>query len=201
MLIKKRILTTIGALIAAIAFLLGAFAVPSIFTIRDLSSRIGDERSKLDSQYALRIFMRDAANKMAEVNVKLQSIAAMSIEEGGELAFITALEDAATANKVEQDIALETANQRDVSAWEREIPLTLAISGTYPNFLRHMAAIERLPYAISVSSVEVIPSRKLGANNPLTQKCAGIRQQRRTSFAVRPNRTKAPYGQKTSIEY
>lgn len=164
--IKKRILTTIGVLLALILLLLGGLVAPSVFAIQDLTTRIGEERARLDTQYALRIFMRDAEAKMTEVTSRLANISSMSIEEGGELEFITALENAAATNGVEQQIILATANQMDTSAWEREIPLTLSINGPYPNTLRHLAAIEKLPYEVVVSAVEIIPSRRHGTVNP-----------------------------------
>lgn len=164
--VKKRILMAIGVLAAANLLLLGAGAIPAVLSINQYAARIAEEHEKLDTQYALRLFMRDSASKLSSAVSRLKALSAFAVPQGGELAFITALERAAETSGVSQRIALETVNQKDLSPWEREIPLRLDFSGTYPQVLRHLNAIERLPYGIVVTGIDVAAPRSLGDRNP-----------------------------------
>lgn len=163
--VKKRILTTISALAVINLLLLGAGAMAAT-AIRKDAARIAEAQAELDTQYALHRYMRTVASTLTETSGRLGELRSMAIQEGEELQFITALERAADAAGVDQSIALETANQKDLSAGEREIPLKLEFSGTYPQALRYLNAIERLPYVIVFTGVTFETSRQDGQFNP-----------------------------------
>jgi Tfp pilus assembly protein PilO len=86
---------------------------------------------------------------------KLAELGAVAVREGRELDLVSALEAAAAAANVEQDIVLETVNQRDLSPWEREIPVRLRVAGAYADVLSYLAAVERLPYSLTVQGLMI----------------------------------------------
>lgn len=162
MLVQKRMLITIGLFGGLTLLALGVAAVPSILAISDLEKKIAEEQGKIDVRYALRRYIRNSVTNLADTKRRIGALAAGAVQEGKELDFITALEQAANASNVTQVIALETANQKDLSKWEREIPLKLRVTGQYDNVLRHLQALERLPYFILVDGVSADAPRSSG---------------------------------------
>lgn len=154
MLVKRRILSTVIAATALLAALITASFVAAGMIDKDLS-RITEEQTRIDEQYALRRLLRGSSTDLTATKGRVGTLSQAAVREGGELAFIRALEGAAAASGVTQDIQLETANQTDLSAWEKQIPLTLRLTGPYPRVLRHINALERLPYAISVQLLSI----------------------------------------------
>ncbi len=162
MLVKKRMLITIGIFGGLTLVALGVAAVPSIVAIQDLKKKIAEEQAKIDVRYALRRYIRNSVTNLADTKRRIGALAAGALQEGKELDFITALESAAAASGVRQEISLETANQKDLSSWEREIPLKLRVTGPYDRVLRHLRGLERLPYFILVESVTADAPRPSG---------------------------------------
>lgn len=153
MLVQKRMLITIGLLGGLTLAAAGAIAVPSVLAIRELKTKIAEEQEKLDTRYALRRYIRDSVTNVSETKRRIGALSTGALQEGKELDFITALESASAASGVEQEIMLETANQKEISAWEREIPLKLKITGQYDRVIRHLRAVERLPYFVLVETI------------------------------------------------
>lgn len=162
MLVKKRMLIAIGLFGGLTLLALGVAAVPSILAIRDLETKIAEEQGKIDVRYALRRYIRNSVTNLADTKRRIGALAAGALQEGKELEFITALEEAATKSGVNQTLSLETANQKDLSKWEREIPLKLRVVGPYDSVLRHLQALERLPYFILVDGVSADAPRASG---------------------------------------
>lgn len=159
MLVKKRMIITIGLFGGLTLAAFGVGAIPSVLAIRDLENKIAEEQAKIDVRYALRRYIRNSVTNLAATKRRIGALAAGALQEGKELEFITALEASAASSGVTQEIALETANQKEISKWEREIPLKLRISGPYTRVLRHLNAVERLPYFILVDSIAITKPR------------------------------------------
>ena len=79
----------------------------------------------------------------------------MVIVEGRELDFISSLEQAASLSGVDQNLTLETVNQKEISPWERDIPIKIKAVGSYPSILAYLERIHALPYYIVISSLDV----------------------------------------------
>lgn len=152
--VNRRLLAS-SAVLSVITLALLVVSGLAVASIKDYTFKIADEQRKIDRQYALRRTMRSSAIKLSDSKMRIGGLAATAIHEGDELDFITALEKTALEADVEQDIQLETVNQKETSKWEKEIPLTLTVTGPYPRILMHLNAIERLPYAINVQQVAV----------------------------------------------
>lgn len=154
MLVKKRMLINIG-LLAALDIGLLAAGVLSVFAIRKTTADIAAKQAEIDDRYALRLYVRNSVTDLADTKKRIGDLDAEAVREGKELELITALESASAASGVEQKIDLQTVNQKDLSPWERTIPLKLILTGTYPQILKHLNAIERLPYYLSVSGITI----------------------------------------------
>ncbi|MEY4723821.1 MAG: hypothetical protein RLZZ324_1334 [Candidatus Parcubacteria bacterium] len=153
--VKKKLITSIAIIALLDLALVGAVAVPAILSIEDSQTQIVTLQRDLDAQYSLRLFMRDAAGKLAANHTRIAGLNKAAVREGRELEFITAFEQIEAANGVQQELNLQTANQKLLTPWEKNIPLTVTISGPFPNVLRELNAIERLPYAVTIASVSM----------------------------------------------
>lgn len=159
MVFRQRLIVSSVTLAVLAVAVLGAVGIPSALSIRKYVTKISQEQEKIDALYALRRYIRNSAAGIADTKVRLGALSSFSLLEGQELAFVTAIEKAAENAGVEHVLTLETANQKDVTTWEREIPLRLQVSGDFPKVLAFMNAAERLPYVMLLDGVQVIAQR------------------------------------------
>lgn len=159
MVIRKRLIAisvTLGILTLAVG---GGVGIPSVLSIRGLITKISEEQGEIDARYALRRYIRNSAANLAATKISLGALSTLSLQEGKELAFVTAIEDAAQSTGVEHRLTLETANQKELSLWEKEIPVKMQVHGDFPKVLAFMNAVERLPYAIMLDNLQVASPR------------------------------------------
>lgn len=153
--VNKRITVTICVLGVATLILYGAVVIPSASAIRSSEGEIGAEHAKIERRYLLRNVMRKSLTALDDTKKHLRTLAGVGIHEGEELKFINALESAATNAGIEQELQLVTVNQKDLSKWEREIPLRLSLTGDYLAVLRYLRTIEHLPYYVLIDNINV----------------------------------------------
>ncbi|MBI4457805.1 type 4a pilus biogenesis protein PilO [Candidatus Uhrbacteria bacterium] len=164
--LRHKIFTTIGILGAAALIILGVIVYPSAKAIDDLAKGISAQKLTIEERYLRLQQIRSSLKGLGDARQKTAALAGLAVHEGRELDFINALEAAAAEAGVEQDINLETANQKDLSKWEREIPLTLKVSGPYPSLLRYLSELERLPYMVNVRSLQLETATESRTSNP-----------------------------------
>src|SRR5947209_20331237 len=108
--VNKRITITIGILGGLSALLYGAVVVPSIYAIRSTNTKIAAEHTKIERRYLLRNVTRKSISAIEDAKKQLRTLSVVGIREGDELSFISALESAASAANVTQEISLQTVN-------------------------------------------------------------------------------------------
>ena len=160
MLVKKKLLLIISILTLLTLGILGFALIPSIFAIEDLKQKISEEQLKFDTRYALRLYVRNSTTTLLETWKQLALISTIAVHEDKGLNFIQSLEAIANENHLDQKIELETANQKILSPWEREIPFKLTQQGSYIDILHALRAIEHLPYSLIIGTVDIIESRE-----------------------------------------
>ena len=159
MLVKKRLIVISGALGFLILALSGAVGIPSVISSRTLVDKIAGEQAKIEERYAMRRYVRNSIANRGETKKRLGAFSAVALQENKELDFVRALEQAAGVTGVEQKLSLETVNQKDLSAWEKEIPVKIEVQGAYPKVLNYLNALERSSYIIIVNSIQIAPPR------------------------------------------
>lgn len=164
MLINKRIAITTSLLGGATLLLLFGMALPIALSVRTLTGQIVGAKERIETRYTQRLRLREALDKINEARPKLLAIQRLAVRENEELEFIHALEQA--AGGLQQEIALVTANQKDLSAWERAIPFRLIVSGDFRKVVEYLDAIERLPYSVLVEGVDVGKPRQISEETP-----------------------------------
>lgn len=159
MLINKRLVIISGTLGVLSLGIAAAIGIPSVLSIHKLIGDIAVEQGKIDERYALRRYVRNSVANLAETKRKLGALSDEALQDGRELDFVTALENAASASGVTQELTLETVNQKTLSPWEKEIPVKIAVHGDFPKTLAYLNELERGHYVIVIESIQVSPSR------------------------------------------
>jgi hypothetical protein len=155
--IKQR-MTVMSATLAVLTLGIGgAIGIPSILAVQKSVADIGLAQARLDDRYALRRYMSKAANDIADKKKRVAPLADAALHEGDELAFVTAIETAASSSGVTEKLTLETANQTELSPWEREIPVTVTAQGTYPAMASFIDALQRMSYLFDMSAMDLSP--------------------------------------------
>jgi hypothetical protein len=153
MLVNKRITNTIVALGVLSLILGGGVSVPMVFSIIDLRSKIAAENAEIERRYLIRRQTSEAVTALDDVKRSLNMLDKGDIRAGEELDFVSSLEAAASVSGVEEKISLETVNQRDISAWEKEIPLKLTATGKFNEVMDFLDRVERGSYLIIVNKI------------------------------------------------
>lgn len=154
MTMKRRVHAIVASTAATILLLLGA-SLWLVKAIDDDAADIESDQRRIDEQYELRRLLRGPVTDLAATKKDVGRLYSTGISEDSELEFVRALEKAAAETGVEQTISLETVNQKAESEWEKTIPVSLHLIGTYPEVLRMMNAVERLPYSLAIASVSI----------------------------------------------
>jgi hypothetical protein len=155
----NRSLTTSLVVLGALSLLiLGAVGIPSIIGIRQLNREIGNDYLEIERKYSLRLHTRSSLATMDDLKPQLEALTRMAIIEGRELEFISALEQAAADSDVTQNLSLDTANQREISPWEREVPVGLTVVGDYAKVINYIERLQALPYYLLFNSIDMAES-------------------------------------------
>lgn len=166
MIVRRRVFTTIIIAALTALALIGAVVVPSVLAINDTKTKIASQQANIDQQVAMFRYVRQSMANFADTKSRLAMLSEVALHEGKELDFITSLEGIAQIAGVTQTISLLTANQHELSPWEKMFPVRLTVSGTYPAVREYLRDLERLPYNVSLNGVDLtVPSQNY-ANNP-----------------------------------
>ncbi len=161
--VNKRITITISLLGGITLALVGAVCIPTILSIRQLQTNIGDENYKIEERYAMRRLTRNSLGQLEEIKRRIEPLREVGIQEGQELAFVNAMENAASSSNIDQKLSLETVNQRDISPWEKEVPLKITATGDYRDLIVYLRRVEKLPYYIVVKNLSIsVPKNRTG---------------------------------------
>lgn len=155
MTLRKRVIITLAVTTLVTLAVAGAVGVPSVFSIKALQREINSAQIAIDERVAMFRYLRKAAAELDTTTQRMTALSKVAVMGGHELEFITALEEAAAASGVEQDIGLNTANQKEISSWERIAPLQLQVKGSYAQVRDYMVRLERMPYLIDIRSFSI----------------------------------------------
>lgn len=153
--ITQRLTTTVAILSVTALGLIGGVAVPAALSTRGLVDDIRVKQHEIDARFEAQRRIRNSMADFETVVERVAALASVAVREDQELLFVTAIEEAAEASRVEHTLSLETANQKDLSPWERQVPVRISADGAYPDIVRFLNAIERLPYLVIVDSINV----------------------------------------------
>lgn len=145
-----------------IVFFSALSAAIIIFVIWPAIQRIIELR---DQTYQLRLYLEKKYERSARLHNSLETIQQLKkttanygdyqFKKGDELKLITALENIAEKNKVQQNV---DSSSFDVEGG-KQASLSVTITGNYDDCVRYLADLEnRVPYFLNVDSINLSPS-------------------------------------------
>jgi hypothetical protein len=146
-----RSIIILSGLILLIGF---AVVLPTLLSIHTLREDIGSTQLQMERQYQQRQALRETTANLQAIRGIAGTLNRYAIREGDELRFIQSLENIAGRHGIEQDIQLETANQKDLTAWEKVVPLTITLKGAFPDVLRYLRDAETLNYDLQLDALQ-----------------------------------------------
>lgn len=161
MLVQRQLLVTTVGLSLVVLAMFGA-GIMAALSADSLANNIISDYSEINSQYNDRNAVKNAIVTLGTAKKSLASLSSFAVQQGRELQFINALENAATAAGVDQTIDLDTSSETQLSNWERNLPIRLQVKGAYPGVAAYLDAIGHLPYAMTIDSVTVNTASETG---------------------------------------
>lgn len=149
------ILLTLGGMAAIVVATIFLF-IPAFRADVKLSSQITMAHAELDAQYANRKNLLSSLDKADQARADIRLLSAQFVQPGHELDLITALENLATADEVEERLTLRPNDDAKAAAELNEY-YELTVNGDYPKVMRMLVDVERLPTLMVVESGSVRP--------------------------------------------
>ncbi len=165
--IEKRLIVTTVTLMLLTVAVGAAVAIPSIFRIKSLTQEMFDQQAEIERRYVLRNYVKNTLSDIDTAQSQLEGIQRTYIQEGEELLFIQAMEDAANKTNVQQDLSLETVNETEITLWEKEIPLRVKIKGPFTQVNSWLNEVEHLDYYVLFNTMNFSAFRTGGTQDPL----------------------------------
>lgn len=148
-------LLTMGGLLAAAAVTVFLF-VPTLRDVMHLSDQIIQAHAELDAQYANRKNLLASLTAAESAHATMQKLAAQFVPVGHELDFITAVENLAAKDGVQEIVSL-TPNDGGGGAAELKENYDLTVNGKYRSVMQMLVDLEKMPTLLLVDNVVVRP--------------------------------------------
>ena len=149
------ILLTLAGL-AFCAVVAAFLSLPTFRKIGRLSEEIVHAHSELEAQYMNRRNLLSSSDKVVVARETMRKLAAQFLPTGRELDFITAVEEIAAKNGVEERLIL-SVNEGDKAAEELRVGFDVTLTGPSPSVLQTIVDLERMPTLIIFDSAVVRP--------------------------------------------
>lgn len=162
--ITKRLTTTVVILSLTAVGLIGVVGIPAALSTDAIIADIRLKQHEIDARFEAQRRIRGSMADFQTVVGRVAELSSVAVRENKELDFVTAIEGAADANDIEHSLTLETANQKDLSPWERQVPFRIFSKGQYPDVVRFLNAIERLPNVLNIDSMNINAIEDLDKN-------------------------------------
>lgn len=156
---RKKILVSI--VVTAIATLgIAAFIIwPSLKEIRLLNEQIYAQRVELEKVYLKGKNLKQTLQEYREIKPTIDTLNAIYLKRGDELAFITNLEALANTHQVNQDLKLGSPSEKNRDS----LPLQLTFTNTMQQFMRYLVGLEGLNYYINIDTIRLSTQSTRGA--------------------------------------
>lgn len=152
--LKKKLFIINGILLAAVGAIIYFVVVPSLKEIKRMQADIEAQRTDLEEKYQKGQSLKKLTESLEAIEPKLERLDQVFINQNRELEFITALEDIAGKQGVDQKITLgkiQPAKNKDY----QKMPITISAGGRYADLIRYLLALESSNYYINISSIEI----------------------------------------------
>ncbi|MDD4476541.1 MAG: hypothetical protein PHY40_00035 [Patescibacteria group bacterium] len=163
--LEKKIIIIVAALAVLMAAIIFGVILPTVRNIQLLNKETYEIRTYLEkrSQSVKQVY--NSIKQIEKIKNEIQEYEKRIFGVGGELKLITALEQIATKNKINQKIERSNLDEQK----NKQITMSLDIKGTYLNVLNYLADLENLDYFLNVEEIFLTPDYKAGAEENFEQ--------------------------------
>jgi len=165
--LKKKIGLSIGGFVLLIFFIIYFVIFPSISDIRNMKNEIEAQRIDLEIKYQKGQSLRKMAEKLKKAEEKISLLDQIFVNENDSLNFVTAIENVAGRNGVNQKIDL-LASAADNKGLFRTVPLQLISRGNFGSQLDYLVGLETMSYYINIKSLELSSESRSGEGDSST---------------------------------
>jgi Tfp pilus assembly protein PilO len=158
--LEKKTFLSIAAFTGCTFLIIGFVIIPTVRYILQLDKQTDAIRLLLEKKNERAINFRSTIKQIEKIKNEAPDFSSHFFIGGQELKLITTLENLANKNNISQRID----NSNIDSTGKQQILITLTISGDYEKVLTYLGDLEKLPYFITVSRLNIAPI--VDRNNP-----------------------------------
>lgn len=156
---KNKLLLQV-VLILIINIILLYFSFMTVSGIKNLRNQILDIKIDLENKITRERNMNSLNEKLRTIEPELTKINQIFINQNREIEFITALENLAENNKIEQKININLDNREKGEIFDK-VAINLESSGSFQNILNYLSALESLNYYLIIESISFQSNKNL----------------------------------------
>ncbi len=137
-----------------------AFAIvgKTVKDISRLNATIASERAALESRYAQRKKAGNIISNLKTVRAALPELESFFLHPGQELDLITALEEAASSQGINQKIQISPREGK--TYFGDKVPLVLNISGNWNEIIRYLRELEKMKILLIIDGISFSQERR-----------------------------------------
>ncbi|MDP3043350.1 MAG: type 4a pilus biogenesis protein PilO [bacterium] len=151
---KKRIFIVPAVFILFIAGLIYFIILPTMKDIEETAAQIESQRTDLDKKYYKSKSAKQSTKSLKAIEGDVEKLDRVFINQNQELAFITALEETANKNNINQNINLDLSSGAKNNKYDK-IPLKLTTQGNFINQFNYLRDLEGLNYYLNIKSLDL----------------------------------------------
>lgn len=163
---KKRIFIVPAVFILFVTGLIYFIILPAMKDIKEIGAQIESQRTDLDKKYYKSKNAKQSTKSLKAIEGDVEKLDRVFIGKNQELAFITALEETANKNNINQNINLDLSSGAKNNKYDK-IPLKLTTQGNFINQFNYLRDLERLNYYLNIKSLDLSAGGGANAYPPL----------------------------------
>lgn len=161
---RKKIIIYPLIFLAAALIIISVLIYPLFFSIRKSSEKIIFLKEKINFSQKEIEEIQQAKGTSESINSVLEKLERVFINSEVPVDFIRFLEKTAGESSVEIDISSFSAGNKESDPWE-SLGFQLNLTGAFPDFLRFLNIIEKSPYLIEISNLNIQKAFQSEADN------------------------------------
>jgi len=158
---QTKILISLGATVVLVGVMVGLIIWPTRNRMKELHVAINEQRVELDKIYQQGKSLKIALQQYQQVKPKISILSSVYVKPGGELDIITAMENIADQQNVQQEIKTSASPDQNT----KTLPLQLQTTGSFNNIVSYLTALEAMDYYLNTTTLRIsLASSNLGQN-------------------------------------
>ena len=165
--IKRRMILSVVVVILVNILIFYFIILPTIKDIREISDAVYKERVDLEKKYQRGQLLNKTLENFEQVKAQRGKMASAFVVEGNELLFVTALENIAEKNHLNQGINLDSQRVPGFKNLYQSQKINVILTGKYGELRQYLYELERIPYIINVNDVSWTTPKKIQPANAI----------------------------------